>query len=39
MEDWEMAKAELHALLPPGRVASPAARAFIDCLAAQLLES
>ena len=36
MEDWEMAKVELHALFPPGRAASPAARAFIDYLAPQL---
>ena len=36
MEDWEMAKVELHALFPAGRAASPAARAFIDYLAPQL---
>jgi DNA-binding transcriptional LysR family regulator len=36
MEDWEMAAVELHALFPPGRAASPAARAFIDYLAPQL---
>jgi DNA-binding transcriptional LysR family regulator len=36
MQDWEMATVELHALFPPGRAASPAARAFIDYLAPQL---
>ncbi len=36
MEDWAMEPVELHALFPPGRAASPAARAFIDYLAPQL---
>ncbi len=33
MEDWAMEPVEAHALFPPGRAASPAARAFIDYLA------
>ncbi len=36
MEDWAMDPVEVHALFPPGRAASPAARAFIDYLAPQL---
>ena len=36
MEDWAMEPVEVHALFPPGRAASPAARAFIDYLAPQL---
>ncbi|RBP14325.1 DNA-binding transcriptional LysR family regulator [Roseiarcus fermentans] len=36
MEDWTMAPVEAHALFPSGRAASPAARAFIDYLAAEL---
>ena len=36
MEDWAMEPVELHAVFPPGRAASPAARAFIDYLAPQL---
>ncbi len=31
-----MEPVEAHALFPPGRAASPAARAFIDYLAPQL---
>ena len=35
IEDWAMEPVEAHALFPPGRAASPAARAFIDYLAPQ----
>jgi DNA-binding transcriptional LysR family regulator len=36
MEDWALEPVELHAVFPPGRAASPAARAFINYLAPQL---
>ncbi len=36
MEDWAMEPVEVHVLFPPGKAASPAARAFIDYLAPQL---
>ena len=36
MQDWAMEPVEVHAVFPPGRAASPAARAFIDYLAPQL---
>src|SRR5271166_3820343 len=36
IEDWAMEPVEAHALFPPERPASPAARAFIDYLAPQL---
>ncbi len=36
MDDWALEPVELHAVFPPGRAASPAARAFINYLAPQL---
>ena len=39
LEDWPMEPAQLHALYPLGRAASPAARAFVDFIAAQLQTS
>ena len=36
MEDWPMEPAEVYAIFPPGRSATPAARAFVDWLASQM---
>lgn len=36
LADWSMPPIELHAVFPPGRGASPAARSFIDYLAPHL---
>ena len=32
MSDWEMETAEIHAVLPTGRVAKPSARSFVEYL-------
>jgi DNA-binding transcriptional LysR family regulator len=35
LSDWNMGEIELHAVLPAGKAAKPAARAFINFLVAE----
>jgi DNA-binding transcriptional LysR family regulator len=39
LPDWNMGFADLHAIYPAGRAASPAARALIDHIAQDLPKS